>query len=97
MITLCLASFHDLVHTDFSVHDAKGPACCLHLDNIEIRSNTPEHEDFSLVFRGPGDVFLPQGIYLFNHPSIGDFDCFLVPYEEVKDGFLYTAVFNLIK
>jgi len=97
MTTFHLTSFQAQVGADFQVHDSKGPACRLHLDHIEIRSNTPQHEDFSLILRGPGDVFLPQGIYLFNHPSTGDFDCFLVPFEEIKDGFMYTAVFNLLK
>lgn len=96
MIVNRLKTFQDLVESEFQVDDANGPACRLFLARIEVRSNTPQHEDFSLILRGPGDVFLPQGTYLFNHPVTGAFDCFLVPFEEVQDGFMYAAVFNLL-
>jgi hypothetical protein len=49
---------------------------------------------FSIVFRGPGDVLLPQRIYRMEHPEIGAFDLFLVPIGPDEKGLCYEAVFN---
>ena len=45
---------------------------------------------FSLVFRGPDEPLLPQGIYRVEHPEIGTFDLFLVPIAPAT----YEAVFT---
>ena len=49
---------------------------------------------FSIVFRGPGDILLPQAIYQIAHDQIGTFDLFIVPIGGDKDGLRYEAVFN---
>lgn len=49
---------------------------------------------FSIVFRGPGDVLLPQRIYRMEHAEIGAFDIFLVPIGPDEAGMRYEAVFN---
>ena len=49
---------------------------------------------FSIVFRGPGDILLPQAIYQIAHDQIGTFDLFIVPIGRDKDGLRYEAVFN---
>jgi hypothetical protein len=49
---------------------------------------------FSIVFRGPNDVPLPQRIYSMEHPHIGAFDLFLVPIGPDGKGMRYEAVFN---
>ena len=49
---------------------------------------------FSIVFRGPGDILLPQAIYRIEHDQIGTFDLFIVPIGRDKDGLRYEAVFN---
>lgn len=36
-------------------------------------------QPFSIVFRGPGDVLLPQRIYRMEQDRIGAFELFLVP------------------
>ena len=38
---------------------------------------------FSLVFRGPADLFLPQGIRTLRHPEIGELPVFLVQLDQV--------------
>lgn len=91
-----LSVFQELVDSDFQVDDADGPACTLHLEKIEVRIHTPEHEDFSLLLRGPRDVFLPQGTFIFNHAATGRFTCFIVPVGEDNRGFIYGATFNLL-
>lgn len=49
---------------------------------------------FSIVFRGPGDVLLPQRIYRMEHPGIGSFELFLVPIGPDEKGLRYEAIFT---
>lgn len=61
-------------------------------------------ESFSLVFRGPAGVPLPQMMYTFEHDEIGTFALFFVPIGTFAlfivpigpddGGLLYEAVFN---
>jgi hypothetical protein len=55
---------------------------------------TPKQEQFSIVFRGPLDIFLNQGMYKMEHEKIGTFDLFLVPIRQDQEGLCYEAVFN---
>lgn len=49
---------------------------------------------FSLVFRGPRDTYLPQGLYRMEHAELGALDIFLVPVQPDAEGSLYEAVFG---
>jgi hypothetical protein len=49
---------------------------------------------FSIVFRGPGDVLLPQRIYRMEHARIGSFELFLVPIGPDEEGLRYEAIFT---
>ena len=49
---------------------------------------------FSIVFRGGGNVALPQRTYRMEHPEIGAFEIFLVPIGPDGEGLRYEAVFN---
>lgn len=49
---------------------------------------------FSLVFRGPAGVVLPQRIYQVDHPELGSLDIFLVPIGADAAGVRYEAVFG---
>jgi hypothetical protein len=49
---------------------------------------------FSLGFRTPPEVRLPQRIYGVVHPKLGRLDLFLVPVQPDGQGNLYEAVFN---
>jgi hypothetical protein len=51
-------------------------------------------QPFSIVFRGPGDVLLPQRIYRIEHEEIGVFDLFLVPIGPDEKGLRYEAIFT---
>lgn len=54
----------------------------------------PPRTPFSIVFRGPGDVLLPQGIFRIEHDTIGTFELFLVPIGPDEQGLLYQAIFT---
>jgi hypothetical protein len=49
---------------------------------------------FSIVFRGPGDVLLPQRIYRMEHEEIGVFELFIVPIGPDEKGLRYEAIFT---
>lgn len=49
---------------------------------------------FSLGFRTPPEVRLPQRIYGVVHPALGRLELFLVPVQPDAEGNLYEAVFN---
>ena len=51
-------------------------------------------EQFSLVFRGPADVVLPQAIYRLEHETLGAFELFVVPIGPDGQGMRYEAVFG---
>jgi len=54
-------------------------------------------ERFSVFFSGPGEPFLPQGIYQMSHERMGEFELFLVPIAGDEKEFRYEAVFNYFK
>ncbi len=49
---------------------------------------------FSLLFRGPEGMDLPQASYQVAHDKLGDGELCLVPLGPGKEGMLYEAVFN---
>ncbi|GEM_PF-437476 len=50
---------------------------------------------FSLLFLGPAEEFLGQGIQQLSHPELGTREIFLVPIGRDADGaYRYQAVFN---
>ncbi len=51
-------------------------------------------QPFSIVFRGPGEILLPQRIYRMEHEEIGTFDLFLVPIGPDEKGLRYEAIFT---
>lgn len=51
-------------------------------------------EPFTLYFKSPSPVLLPQKIYPFSNPGMGKLNIFIVPVGRGKDGVIYEAVFN---
>ncbi len=49
---------------------------------------------FSLVFRGPRQMVLPQRIYPVEHEVMGTLDLFLVPIGPDQIGMRYEAIFT---
>src|SRR5437764_14080846 len=54
-------------------------------------------ERFSVFFKGPADILLPQHVYTLEHEQMGTFDIFLVPVARDASGCRYEAVFNFMK
>jgi hypothetical protein len=58
------------------------------------RAEDEANEKFSLLFTGPPQMPLEQGIHRFLHPTIGIFDLFIVPVDPEFVGCHYEAIFN---
>lgn len=92
---LNLATFTENLQTKFQASAEDGPAVELEMIRATDTGTNMEagQEQFSIVFRGPGDVFLNQRTYRMEHPQMGVFDLFLVPIKRDQDGFYYEACF----
>lgn len=49
---------------------------------------------FSLLFSGPGEPTLPQGMVPLEHAGLGTLEIFLVPLGPGSGGFRYEAIFS---
>lgn len=82
------------IGTEFQVIDNAKPVCALKLAKILEGVKSPVQEAFSLIFYGPLEFFLPQGLRRLKHAKLGEMDIFLVPIGKKSDGYEYEAVFN---
>ena len=86
--------FSSAVNTPFKLNrDGAGP-WELELVTFQDLGSSEKQEQFSVVFRGPGEPILRQGIYDAEHESIGSFALFLVPIKRDEQGVYYEAIFN---
>jgi hypothetical protein len=75
----------------------------LDLELVEVKGYLPGPNDqkgmerFSIFFRGPREIQLPQRSYVMNHASMGELEIFLVPIALDELGLRYEAVFNYFK
>jgi dsDNA-binding SOS-regulon protein len=84
------------IGSEFDVSIDSARTIRLTLTDVVESVKTERSEAFSLFFRGPSDTFLPQRTRTMKHPALGEFELFLVPIAQDKDGFQYEAVFNLM-
>ena len=82
------------LNTTFIVKQENGDLP-LHLTEVSARKlGGQRNEEFSIIFRGPSDRFLGQGMQRMEHKRFGEFDLFMVPIRQDGDGLYYEAVFN---
>jgi hypothetical protein len=84
----------DYVGAEFEVLDDPSSVLCLTLTNVVEHAKTEHQEVFSLFFHGPSVPFVSQGIHKLKHSALGEYELFLVPVGQDKDGFQYEAAFN---
>jgi hypothetical protein len=89
--------FAENLDSDFRVHLDSANIVDLRLVEVTELRETPRQEQFSLLFRGPLALFLPQQLYRMDHESFGSFEIFLVPVGRDAENFLYEAVFNRMR
>jgi hypothetical protein len=89
--------FSKYANTKFQVQLDQHPPVELDLVEVSELKVHPQQEEFTIVFRGPLEVFLNQGVRLLKHDQMGDCELFIVPVKQDAEGFYYEAVFNRIR
>jgi hypothetical protein len=98
-------TFRAQLHTLFSIHLPSRHAVAVELVEVTAAASTAgkrpgaacRSERFSLLFRGPHEAQLPQGMYEMRHGHLGTFGLLLVPIGRDRDGVYYEAVFNRLR
>jgi len=87
------ADFEQAIGHAFTI-DAGGQQVSLELSAVNRIASSPRAGGgFSLLFKGPREITLPQATYRFTGGS-GVHDIFIVPVAADAAGRLYEAVFN---
>lgn len=87
-------TFEEQLNTPFLiVHQDLAPIS-LELTSVEGKGVQGMQEQFSLLFRGPLEAPLEQGLHPFEHVQLGQFELFIVPVARTDEGFEYEAIFN---
>jgi hypothetical protein len=93
--------FKKQLHTEFRVRAGGQADVALELAEVEGYQGSGQEpggmERFSLLFDGPPDFLLEQGVYAFDHEELGEVTLFLVPVERTERGFRYESVFNFFR
>ena len=98
---LTVVDFRQLVGTKFRVTVVAPEP--LELELLKVQGYEPqenegrEMERYSLFFNGPGHMFLQQGTYPLEHPSMGEMQLFIVPIGRDERGFQYEVIFNYFR
>lgn len=82
------------LNTRFHVSAEGTPIVDLDLVEVSELKIAANQELFSILFRGPREQFLGQGIRSLEHEKLGESELFLVPIREDADGYYYEAIFN---
>jgi hypothetical protein len=91
---LSKAAFSEALHSQFRLITEDGETATLELVELKDGYSVPEYEQFSILFKAPGQLILPQKTYLMEHERIGSFDLFIVPIGRGENETYYEAVFN---
>ena len=88
------ALFMENQSTTFVVRHPHWGNVTVELVTVSDLRETPRQRMFSLVFCGPLDQPLEQGLHPMTHETMRTESLFLVPIAREADGFRYEAVFN---
>ena len=90
-------NFAAQLNTKFRVGIDDANAVDLVLAEVSELKTSARQEQFAIVFHGPIEVFLGQGLRQFEHDEMGQFNLFLVPIGKDDNSYSYEAVFNRTK
>ena len=94
---LTASDFSPLLEQKFQIKLAGNTTLVVQLTEVTISKNIDERngrQSFSIVFRGPRDLEMTQGMYPVSHEKLGEFNLFMVPIGPDEKGLCYEAVFN---
>ena len=78
----------------FTMHSGNTGAEELILESVNDLGSSARHIQFSMIFTGPQNAPLKQGIYRLDHSELGALDLFLVPLGKDQNGVQYEAIVN---
>jgi hypothetical protein len=97
---LSVAMFEERLGSKFRIHGGGDAPLVVELiaaTPLRVRftpTDSPARAPFSLLFRGPKNVYLPQRIYRFEHDEMGTLEIFIVPIGPDAVGMRFEAIFN---
>lgn len=99
LATLTLVAVRSRIGADFVRPNDAGPEVTLRLVSADPMKRDPRAQGaadrpFNVVFRGPAQSQLTQGMHDLEHPEFILRGIFLVPVGQDGDGCLYEAVFS---
>jgi hypothetical protein len=94
--TYSIETFEGQLNTSFQMHYGDSRSAELKLMSVTDVGSSERQKQFSLVFLGPSDAPILQGIYRVEHDELGEIDLFLVPIGRDNNGVSYEAVFNRV-
>jgi hypothetical protein len=86
--------FAGCVGSSFRLCPDRPDAFDLVVEEVSELSAAGGQASFSVLFRGPGDLRVPQGTYPLANERLGRVEIFIVPIARDERGFLYEALFN---
>ena len=95
--TLTHEALGEHLGTKFEVQLEPDKILELELTEISKLKKSERHEQFSIVFLGPNDILLEQGIHQMKHDTFGECELFIVPISQDDRGCRYEAVFNRLR
>ena len=90
-------TFSQHVNSNFRVQLDENTGVEVELVEVSELKLYPRQEEFAIVFRGPLNAFLGQGVGYFKHEQMGDFEIFIVPIRQDEQGVYYEAIFNRLR
>jgi len=87
-------AFAKNLNTKFRIYVNDAESIEAELTEVSQELRSAKQERFAIVFRGPNELFLGQGMRRFEHDQMQRFELFIVPIGQDKEGTYYEAVFN---
>ena len=98
-----LTMTENISHENFSGHlnalfrvEVAETSLELELVEVEVGKSidASQREPFTLIFQGPKDSILAEGIHTMSNDSAGSFDLYTIPIISLGDQQLYQVIFN---
>jgi hypothetical protein len=93
-VSLTHEAFAQNIKTNFHVSADDTGRVDLELAEVSELKQVKTQEEFAVVFRGPLEHFMGQGMRSFDHEKLGQFELFIVPIRQDEKGYYYEAIFN---
>ena len=95
LATVQCAEFEACLNQDFEIVTGAGPLVLQLFEARPLPAGAGTVRDpFTLTFRGPAELRLPQGIYRMGNAQLGEMEIFIVQIAVDQTSSTFEAVFN---